>query len=242
MKRIFDFIYQWLIFAPIFILITFVTAVTVMLFSSVFGNKCWGYYPPKIWSRLTCWLALCRINTSGHRHLNPKQSYIFIANHQGGFDIFLVYGFLNQNIKWVQKKSLRKLPFVGKASEIAGHVFVDHKSMASRRDSIVKAEKEIVNGVSMMLFPEGSRTLDGKMNRFKRGAFQIALDMKLPIVPLTINGSYNILKRHARLIRFRQPLELTIHPPIATENLTDKDIPDLMQKTKAIIESAVWER
>lgn len=227
---------------PIFIILTLLTAGTVMLLSPVFGNRFWGYYPPKIWSRLTCWLALCRVKISGRRYLSSRQSYIFIANHQGGFDVFLVYGFLNQNIKWVQKKSLRKLPFVGKASEAAGHVFVDNKSIASHRNSILKVKKEIVNGVSMMLFPEGMRTFDGTMNRFKRGAFQIAIDMKLPIVPLTINGSYDILKVHGRLINFGQELQLTIHPPITTENLTDKDVPRLMQETKQIIENSLWKQ
>ena len=237
--KIFVFIYQWLIFVPILIVLTLLTAITVMIFSPIFGNKFWGYYPPKWWSRLVCWAALCRIKTSGHENLNPKQSYVFIANHQGAFDIFLVYGFLNQNIKWVQKQSLRHIPFVGKASEIAGHVFVDNSSPKARARTVDEAKKQIVDGVSVMMFPEGSRTKTGKLGRFHKGAYQIAIDLKLPIVPLTINGSYDVLRAHSLLIHPGK-LELIIHKPIPTENLSEDEIPVLMEKTKEIIASGLW--
>ena len=121
MKRLLTFLYQWIFLAPVFIILTLITAIIVIVFSPVFGNKYWGYYPPKWWSRLTCWLSLCSVKSSGHENLDKDTSYVFIANHQGAFDIFLIYGFLNHNIKWMQKIGLRKLPFVGKASEIAGH-------------------------------------------------------------------------------------------------------------------------
>lgn len=226
---------------PVFVLLTLLTAVTVMIMSPIFGNKTWGYYPPKWWSRLTCWFALCRVKRKPLGTLNPKQSYVFIANHQGAFDIFLVYGFLNQNIKWVQKQSLRKIPFVGKASEIAGHVFVDNSSVAARKRTIEKAEQEISEGVSIMLFPEGSRSKNGKLDKFKRGAYLIALDMKLPIVPLTLNGPFDVLKIHSVLIHPGK-MELVIHEPIPTEGLTEKDIPQLVEQTKSVISSALWEK
>ncbi len=240
-KDVVCFLYQWLIFFPIFFVLTILTAITVMIFSPLFGNKFWGYYPPKWWSRLTCWLALCRVKVTGRENLDPKQSYVFVANHQGAFDIFLVYGFLNQNIKWVQKQSLRKIPLVGKASEIAGHVFVDNSSAVSRAITIQKAKKQIVDGVSMMMFPEGSRTRDGKLGRFKRGAFQIAIDMGLPIVPLTINGSYDVLNARSRIIHPGK-MELIIHKPISTENLTEKDIPALIQQARDNIYADLWEK
>lgn len=240
-KNILGRVYQWIVFAPLLVIFTIITALTVIIFSPVFGNKFWGYYPPKWWSRLVCWTALCRIKTKGHENLDPKQSYVFIANHQGYFDVFLVYGFLNQNIKWVQKQSLRKIPFVGKASEIAGHVFVDNSSVASRAKTINRAKEQIVDGVSMMMFPEGARTLDGKLQRFKRGAYQVAYDMKLPIVPLTINGPYDVLRRNTKTMKPGK-LELIIHRPIPTEHLTEEDIPALMEQTKNIIHSGLWEK
>ena len=103
MKRLLTFLYQWIFLAPVFIILTLITAIIVIVFSPVFGNKYWGYYPPKWWSRLTCWLSLCSVKSSGHENLDKDTSYVFVANHQGAFDIFLIYGFLNHNIKWMQK-------------------------------------------------------------------------------------------------------------------------------------------
>lgn len=241
MKRILAFLYQWIVLAPIFIVLTFITALTVIVFSSIFGNKYWGYYPPKWWSRLTCWLSFCRVKSSGHENLDKDTSYVFIANHQGAFDIFLAYGFLNHNIKWVQKASLRKLPFVGKASEIAGHVFVDNSSIASRIESIKKIKKALEGGVSMMIFPEGARTRDGKLSSFRRGAYRLAIDMGLPIVPITINGPYDVMERNSVTLNPGK-LQLTIHKPVHTENLSKEDIPTLMNQTKETIHSALWDK
>jgi|AGTN01.2.fsa_nt_gi 1-acyl-sn-glycerol-3-phosphate acyltransferase len=240
-KNILLFLYQWIIFMPLFILLTLITAVIVMIMAPVFGSKFWGYFPPKWWSKITCWLALCRVKTKGRENLNPHQSYIFIANHQGAFDIFLVYGFLHQNIKWIQKQSLRKIPFVGFASEKAGHVFVDNSHPAARAVTIEKAKNQIVDEVSMMMFPEGSRTLTGKMGRFKRGAYHIAHDMKLPIVPLTINGPYDVMKRNTLVLKPGK-MELIIHEPIPTDSLEETEIPELIHRTKEIIRSALWEK
>lgn len=241
MKNIFVALYQWLIFAPILIIITLVTAIVVMATTPFFGNKFWGYYPPKWWSRLICWLALCSVSTSGHENLDPKQSYIFVANHQGAFDIFLIYGFLNQNIKWMQKQSLRKIPFVGYASEKAGHVFVDSSNPKARAASIKKAKEQIVDGVSMVIFPEGARTRTGKMGKFKRGAYYVAHDLRLPVVPLTINGAYDVMKRGSFCIKPGK-MELVIHPPIPTESLSDEDIPALIEKTRNIIYADLWDK
>ena len=241
MKRLLTFLYQWIFLAPVFIILTLITAIIVIVFSPVFGNKYWGYYPPKWWSRLTCWLSLCSVKSSGHENLDKDTSYVFIANHQGAFDIFLIYGFLNHNIKWMQKIGLRKLPFVGKASEIAGHVFVDNSSIVSRRDSIVKAKEVIEEGVSIIMFPEGSRTKNGGFSPFRRGAYKVALDMGLPIVPITINGPYDVM-RVKTLTLNPGKLELSIHKPIPTAILNKEDIPTLMKQTEEIIYSALWEK
>ncbi|WP_298649764.1 lysophospholipid acyltransferase family protein [uncultured Proteiniphilum sp.] len=240
-RNIFVLLYQWLIVAPVFILLTLITASTVMVMAPLLGSRFWGYYPPKWWSRLTCWLALCRVKTSGHENLDPGQSYVFVANHQSAFDIFLVYGFLNQNIKWMQKQSLRKIPFVGFASEKAGHVFVDSSNPKVRAASIKKAKEQIGEGVSMVIFPEGARSKSGKLGHFKRGAYYVAHDMKLPVVPLTINGAYDVLKRDSLCLRPGK-MELVIHRPIPTDSLTEAEIPGLIEETREIIHSALWKK
>ena len=241
MKRILVFLYQWVILAPVFIVLTLITAIIVIVFSSIFDNKFWGYYPPKWWSRMACWLSFCRVKSSGHQHLDKNTSYVFVANHQGAFDIFLTYGFLNHNIKWIQKAPLRKLPFVGKASDIAGHIFVDNSSITSRINTIVEAKKILEDGVSVIIFPEGARTKNGKLGAFRRGAFRIALDMGLSIVPVTLNGPYDVMKRNTYTLHPGK-LELTIHQPIPTNGLQKEDIATLMEQTKETIHSALWEK
>lgn len=241
MKSFFAFLYQWLIFMPIFLVATILTAIVVII-GCTFGNhKFWGYVPPKYWSKLTCILALCPIKIVRKGRLDPKKSYVFVPNHQGAFDIFLVYGYLGQNIKWVQKQSLRKIPFVGKASEIAGHVFVDQTSLRSMKDTIQKAEEELGEGVSIAMFPEGARTQTGKMGKFKKGAFVIAHQMGLPIVPITINGAFDIMKIGTYLIKPHK-MELVIHEPIQTKGLGEDEILSLVTKSFSEIEGALWEK
>lgn len=241
MKKIIFLLYELLIFAPIFILATIITAVIVMI-GCLFGKKTfWGYYPPHLWGKLTCRLALCRIKVVRKSKLDPNQSYVFIPNHQGAFDIFLIYGYLNQNIKWVQKQELRKIPFVGKASEIAGHVFVDQSNLKSMKETITKAEAQLTKDSSMVIFPEGARTKTGKMGRFKRGAFLIAKEMNLPIVPVTVNGPYDLMKIKTYLINPCK-LELIVHEPISTEGLTDDNMSEFINKCTEIVHSGLWDK
>lgn len=241
MRKFLCLLYEVFIFLPIGIAATIATAVTVMVGCVLGSRKYWGYVPPKWWSKLLCRLALNKIKVKSSDKLDKNQSYVFVANHQGAFDIFLIYGYLGHNIKWVQKHQLRKIPFVGKASEIAGHVFVDQSNLKSMKATIAKAKAQLGNGVSVAIFPEGSRTNTGKMGKFKRGAFIIAKEMGLPIVPVTVNGPFDVMKIHSYIINPGR-LELVIHDPIPTDNITDEDIPALMNKCHEIIHNDLWDK
>ena len=118
-------IYQFLIVLPLALVATGLCAIiTILGCFTGFGNF-WGYYPGKIWAWTVCRLLLLPIHVEGRENLVPGQSYVFVANHQGPMDIFLIYGFLGRNFKWMMKKSLRKIFLVGLACEKAGHIFVD---------------------------------------------------------------------------------------------------------------------
>ncbi len=123
--KILYYIYQICIALPILLVLTILTAIVTIVGSLLGGAHFWGYYPGKIWSQLICLFLLIPVKIEGREKLHDKTSYIFVPNHQGSFDIFLIYGFIGRNFKWMMKKSLRKLPFVGKACESAGHIFVD---------------------------------------------------------------------------------------------------------------------
>ncbi len=243
MKRILLFLYQWLIFAPIFVLATIITALSVIIGCSLGSRKFWAYVPARYWARFTCRLALCKIKVSGVENISPEQSYVFTPNHQSYFDIFLIFGYLPKDIKWVQKQELRKIPFVGKASEIAGHVFVDDSSLKSIKESIYKAERQLRDepGSSIVIFPEGARSYTGKMARFKRGAFLIAEQMSLPVVPITLNGPCEVLRRGTWDLH-PGTMELIIHPPLSMENKTEEDVAQMAKEAQSIVESALWEK
>ena len=248
MKRFFLLIYQVFVWLPIFLVITILTALVTMIGCWCGGERIFSYYPGMLWSKLTCMITLCPVKVIGHEKLDKKQSYIFVANHQGAYDIFLIYGYLGQPIKWVMKKSLRKIPFVGQACEAAGFIFVDNSSPKAAAKTIEEAEAKLKNGASIAIFPEGSRSKTGKMGVFKKGAYQMAMDLKLPIVPVTINGSYEVMPICSYFITPHK-MELIIHDPISTEGLASENIREVAVNIRSItdqsrseIESGLWER
>ena len=179
-----------------------------------------------------------RVKVKGRENIDKKTSYVFVANHQGAYDIFLIYGFLGHNFKWMMKKSLRRIPFVGKACAAAGHIFVDRSGPKSIRETLDMAEQTLRHGMSLVVFPEGSRTWNGKLQRFKKGAYQLAIDLNLPVVPLTIDGSFSVLSRSSYLIKPGKMI-LTIHKPLFPDPISGHDIETLMKKSYEAVESAL---
>lgn len=212
MKYIFRF-YQWCIAVPILVVITAVTALTCII-SALFGAKNWGgYWPPKLWSQCVCTLLFIRVKVEGRSNIESKQAYVFVSNHQSAFDIWSIYGYLGHPFKWMMKKSLEKVFLVGQACKSVGHVFVDDSSIAGIKDTISHAQSTLKGNMSLVIFPEGHRSYDGKMLPFKRGAFMLAGEFGLPVVPITIEGAYDVLPRSTYNIRPGK-ITLHIHKPI----------------------------
>lgn len=234
-------IYQVCIALPILLVLTILTAVITIIGSLLGGPHIWGYYPGKIWSQLICLFLLIPVKVKGRKKVKKGTSYIFVANHQGMFDIFLIYGFLGRNFKWMMKRSLRKIPFVGKACEAAGHIFVDRRGPRKVLETIQKARKRLTNGISLVVFPEGARTFTGHMGYFKKGAFQLADELQLPVVPLTIDGSFEILPRTGGWIK-RHRLILTIHEPIFPHGTGNTNIKETLSQAYNAVESAMPEQ
>ena len=206
-------LYLIFIAGPIFILITLLTAVITILMTAFGRNKFWGYWPAHIWSRMVCALVFVKIEVRGRKNINKDTSYIFVCNHQGAFDIWAIYGYLNHNFKWLMKKSLEKIAFVGFACKRSGHIFVDSNSLQSIRQTIEAARHQLKDGMSLVIFPEGTRSDTGKLGEFKRGAFLLAGEFRLPVVPLSIRGAYEIMPKDSYFPRPGK-IVLTIHEPI----------------------------
>lgn len=244
MEAIFRFlyrIYQVCIAAPIILVATILTALVTIIGSSIGSAHFWGYYPGKIWSKVICYSLLLPVKVRQNAYVSKKQSYVFVANHQGAFDIFLIYGFLGRNFKWMMKQSLRKMPFVGPACQAAGHIFVDKTGPSKIKETIDHAHDVLQNGTSLVVFPEGSRTFTGHMSTFRRGAYQLADNLQLPIVPITINGSFEVFPRTGKWVNWH-PLEMIIHDPIPPKGQGSENISYLMKESWKIIDGSLPEK
>ena len=232
-------IYQFCIAFPLLIILTILASVCAGVGSALGGHRFWGYWPACIWAKCFCWLNFVTVSIKGRENISKKTSYVFVANHQGAFDIFSIYGFLGHNFKWMMKASLRKVPFVGLACKMSGHIFVDKSSPAAVSHTMEHAEKQLSGGMSVVVFPEGARTLDGRMHGFKRGAFFLATEFNLPVVPVSIDGAYRVLRRTAKLPRPGH-IKLTVHKPIMPP-AAGHDLGQLMEQSRAAIASSIPE-
>lgn len=213
-------IYQYLIAFPLIIVVT--------LFTAIFTILCFPWKNGKapravqvFWSRSVLWFLLIPIKVTGQENVDPKQSYVFVANHQSFLDVFAVYGWLPNNFKWLMKKEIRKVPFVGTACAVAGHIFVDRSNPRAALQSMDHIKKELVDGISTVIFPEGTRTKTGEMGRFKQGAFKIAMDMGLPVVPLSLGGFFKAMPSGQTFANPRSRVSLHIGKPIDISQFND---------------------
>ena len=217
----FYILYQYLIAWPILVVLTAFTAIfticTVFWRNAEFVHKV-----QQFWSRSFFWLMFLPVSVDGAEHIQPGQSYVFVANHQSMFDVWLVYGWLPVIFKWLMKAELRKVPFVGTGCKAAGHIFVDRRNAKAAMKSLKEVERQLVGGVSTVIFPEGTRSKDGEVGRFKRGAFQIAWDLGLPVIPLSLSGCFDVLPKGKPFVH-RHPVHMHIGKAIDLKKYADSN-------------------
>ena len=229
-------LYQYLIGFPLIIVVTLFTALlTIICFP--WRNGKLPHTVQVFWSRSVLWLLLVPIEVTGRENVDPKQSYVFVANHQSFLDVFAVYGWLPNNFKWLMKKELRKIPFVGTACAVAGHIFVDRSNPRAAMDSLKYIKAQLHDGISTVIFPEGTRTKTGEMGRFKQGAFKIAMDMELPVVPLSLSGFFDAMPRHQFYVSPRARVQLHIGKPVDINQF--EDINEAMACLKQQVEAGL---
>lgn len=196
----------------------------------------WGTFASRIWGKVIISASLIKVEVEGRENIKPGTSYIFAANHQGAYDIFLVCGYLGAEIRWMMKRSLEKIPFLGIGCRNAGYIFVDKGNAAKVRSTYLRAEEALKEGASIMVFPEGARTFTGHIASFQRSAFKLADELQLPLIPMTINGSFDILPRmnDGKFIK-RHPLKLSIHKPIYPECKGPENVKRMLNESYAAI-------
>ena len=191
---------------------TFFLGSLIILLSPLDPSGNFVHYIGKFWSRLNIYLAFCRVRVTGKEHLDPGRTYIVMPNHQSLFDVFALIAYLPLQLRWVVKEEIRKMPVFGYALQRMGHIYVDRARGESIRRSIEKAAQKVKEKTSVVFFPEGTRSEDGKLSKFRKGGFILAQESGYPILPITINGSRFILPKNT-LDLMPGRIEIRIHPP-----------------------------
>ncbi len=204
----------------------------VSLASTVFDRR--GYTAHRC-AQLWAWLIL---KTTGVRVTRKgsappiQDSFVFAANHQSFYDIPVIFASLPHSLRIIAKSSLGAVPFVGWHLKWAGHLLIHEQDRGAQ--VLKKMQSMISDEASLIIFPEGTRSLDGSVDAFKGGVFLMAIDSGLPVVPLSISGARQIMLR-GELAARPGDVTLTIHPPIPTAGMTRADARALSEKVRTIV-------
>ncbi len=188
-----------------------------------------GHRIARLWARIIVWASGVKVRTEGLEHIQGEGPYLFMSNHQGAYDIFAIESHLPIHFKWLAKKELFSIPILGWAMAAAGYIPIDREGTRETVKAINEAARKIHDGMSVVIFPEGSRSPDGLIQPFKKGGFTLAIKSGVPIVPIAISGSREILPKERLIVRSGK-IEIRIGRPIETQAYSIKDRKPLMEE------------
>lgn len=194
----------------------------------------------KTWARCILFGSRIKVTVTGLSNIDLSLPYIYMSNHQSAFDIPVLQAHLPVQFSWLAKAELFKIPVFGYALRRAGHISIDRSNRKSAFKSLKNAAKNIRSGVSVIIFPEGTRSQDGNIRQFKKGGFILAVDAGVPIVPVIIHGVWPIMLKNKVLIK-QGNIIVEIKDPIKTTNYTRKTKDDLMEKVRKVISESFEE-
>ena len=187
-----------------------------------------------LWARSLVWAAGIDLHAVNTGLLDPKQRYIFVANHYSYFDIPCIFAAIPQPIRFLAKASLFKIPIFGWAISRVGFIPIDRKNRRTAVKSFDMAAERIRRGNSIVVFPEEGRSRERHMRPFQRGGFLIALKSELPVVPIAVDGTYEVFPA-GRLRVTAGRVTITVTPPIPTAELSVRDKEKLAAESRARI-------
>jgi 1-acyl-sn-glycerol-3-phosphate acyltransferase len=188
----------------------------------------------RVWSRILLWTAGVSLTVRSHEPLDPAQPYVFMANHLSAVDIWALFIAAPVPIRFIAKKQLSRIPLFGWAMAAGRFIFIDRQNPASARRSIDQACARIRSGDSVAIFPEGTRSRDGRLGPFKKGGFHLALTAGVPIVAVAIRGAGAVMPPGSLLLH-PGPVSIEIGAPIPTQGLTAGDRDALVERVHAEI-------
>jgi 1-acyl-sn-glycerol-3-phosphate acyltransferase len=223
----------------VFFLIPAITVYTIVLGTMSLGSSLFersGYFAhwcARTWSRLILATSGVRVKARGLDRLEPGRTYVFVANHQSIYDIPILFWSLPYQLRIIAKESLGNIPFLGWHLRRTGHMLVDRRHPDPTK-IFGWAARLMSNGLSLIVFPEGTRSRDGRVARFKGGSFYLALEAGLPVVPLSVVGSRHVMLK-GRLTSYPGEVQLIVHEPIDTRGLVRSDAKEFGERVRRII-------
>lgn len=173
-----------------------------------------------------------KVTVKGLEHIDPKRTYVIVANHQSLADIVVLYQ-LRAQFKWVAKESLFRIPFLGWCLGLCKHIALRRNDRASIRDVYREAIAYIRSGMSVLFFPEGTRSETTEMNPFQNGAFKLALSEKVPVLPVVLNGTRHAIPKGDWVMKSKVFCDLTVLEPIETADLPHSDFQKLSEAIRS---------
>jgi 1-acyl-sn-glycerol-3-phosphate acyltransferase len=204
------------------LVLTFLSGGSVMLLKFITRTPRFGFYVMRyFWSPLSLLFLGIRHRLVKNTDLSAYDTCIFYANHTSWIDIALVNRVIPRNLHFIAKEELRKKPFVGGAISGMDMVFVDRSNRSKAVKSLEEAAKKVKAGRNIIAFPEGTRSRDGELKKFKKGLFHLAIQSGVPLVPVAISGAYDLVPTGFRM----RPgvVDIAIGEPILTEGLSIVD-------------------
>ncbi len=232
--------YKYLVYAPLLGLSTclFVGMGVVML--PFTGDLVVNRTVLVWWARFNCFMVPMRATVMGREHIERGRSYIIVSNHQSLLDSILLVAQLKTDIKWVMKNELRKVPVFGYAAEKGGQILIDRSNHKAAYESLERARDKLAGGTSIMVLPEGTRSRTGRMGEFKKGAFWLALNLRLPVLPVTISGTREVLPPDT-LDLFPGRVRMVIHEPVDIGAYDESSMDRLISDVRGIIQRGLGE-
>jgi len=209
---------------------------TVAIFISLFDSS--GNIPhlvARLWGKIQLRTTGTQVQIQGLENINPHDSYILVSNHQSNFDIFALLGYLPIQFRWTAKAELFRIPFMGWAMSRIGYIPIERDSPKKAYRSMLQAAEKVKEGVSVMIFPEGTRSPDGKLQPFKKGVFLIALKSQAPILPITICGTAKIMPK-GDWHTYPGKVQITVDRPIETAAIPPEKEEELSQRVRNILQ------
>lgn len=218
----------WVVFA------TLVLGLTVIIFSFFVKSGNPLHRIARLWGRSILVVSRIKVTVEGLSSIDQQRPYIYMPNHQSNFDIPVLLGHLAVQFRWLAKLELFKIPIFGHAMRKAGYISIDRNNRESAIQSLEMAAEKIKNGVSVLIFPEGTRSRDGKIQPFKKGGFVMAIDSGVPIVPVIISGARSIMTKGKFSVNPGR-IRMSIQQPIDTTIYSRDTKEALMQHVRGVI-------